>query len=77
MTQITALSIGSYSTGTKAIPISTHPIPIPPHFCYFCPRIQQTNNFRYIYPFAGKFCTVAFALVDGWLTYAKFGKAKL
>ena len=50
MTQITALSLESYYTGTKVIPISTHPIPIPPHFYYFCPHIQQTNNFHYISP---------------------------
>ena len=34
MTEITALSSESYYTGTKYITISTHPIPIPPHFCY-------------------------------------------
>ena len=50
MTEITALSLESYYTGTKVIPISTHPITIPPHFCYinnlYSATTQQTDTDR-------------------------------
>jgi len=49
-TEITALSLESYYTGTKVIPISNHAIPIPPHFCYinnlYSSTTQQTDTDR-------------------------------